>query len=184
MVLYDVTMWRGLAFISASDIARRQGSRAAVSCTISSLSVPSVSSIAGQPTDATNALRLLSLSSQTTHLKRLMQGEQPLWLPSTSHGVRYDWPTPSSSADWNTRLGGLALELVWSYLSGRTSFVKIGRERCGMTTIAMDVPHGTVLGPILFSLFISPLSNVIFKYDIRFHQYADDIHRRQYQQRR
>ena len=72
-------------------------------------------------------------------------------------------------------LGGLAPDWVQSYLSVRTSFVKIGGERSPTTFVATVVPQGSVCGPILFSLFISPLSNVISKYGIQCHQYANDI---------
>ena len=62
----------------------------------------------------------------------------------------------------------------------RSSFVKIDSSLSPVTTILTGVPQGSVLGPLLFVLFISPIANVINPGQagnnnlVSFHQYADD----------
>ena len=77
-------------------------------------------------------------------------------------------------------LSGYANSWIRSYLTDRSSFVKIDSSSSPSTTILTGIPQGSVLGPLLFVLFISPIANVINSDQsnqnntVSFHQYADD----------
>ena len=72
-------------------------------------------------------------------------------------------------------VGGTALKWFASYLCDRLQAIKIGSTLSDFRKLLFGVPQGSVLGPLLFSLYTTPLSKVIGRHrDIRFHFYADD----------
>ena len=64
-----------------------------------------------------------------------------------------------------------AQNLITSYLSNRTQRVIINNVKSGWIEVALGVPQGTVLGPLLFNLCVNDLSNFLSCETI---QYADD----------
>ena len=68
-----------------------------------------------------------------------------------------------------------ALALIASYLSNRTQIVIIDGVKSDPRDISCGVPQGSILGPLLFILYINDLPNCL-KNSKPF-IYADDLHR-------
>ena len=76
--------------------------------------------------------------------------------------------------DWFS-VGGFILKWFSSYLTERFQSVKIGSTLSDLQKLLFGLSPGSVLGPLLFSLYTSPLSTLIGKHKgINFHFYADD----------
>ena len=56
---------------------------------------------------------------------------------------------------------GKALDWVISYLKERTQRVVIDHQSSSTTTLTTCVPQGSVLGPLLFSLYVQPIGDII-----------------------
>ena len=76
----------------------------------------------------------------------------------------------------NTSFGiqGAALEWIKSYLSDRKQCVLIDGVTSDEFNLKWGVPQGSVLGPILFTIYTTPLASIIRKHGIEFYLYADD----------
>jgi len=71
-------------------------------------------------------------------------------------------------------LEGLPLEWIKSYLSSRSLCVSYKGNRSGFVQVSDGVPQGSVLGPLLFSVYISPISRLIARFNLLHYTYADD----------
>ena len=74
---------------------------------------------------------------------------------------------------------GVVLKWLVSYLKDRSQVVEIGvplseGNRSEFAKIRLGIPQGSVLGPILFTIYTVPIGNICRKHQAAFHLYADD----------
>ncbi len=69
---------------------------------------------------------------------------------------------------------GSALNWFSSYVTDRHQTVKIQNSSSKPETMLYGVPQGSVLGPLLFTMYTTPLSSIISKHRIGHSLYADD----------
>ena len=77
----------------------------------------------------------------------------------------------------HTDIGFYDIVLQWfsSYLTDRTHYVSLSNHCSAFAPVHSDVPQGSVLGPMLFTMYIRPLTAIIDSHSIIHHSFADGL---------
>jgi hypothetical protein len=73
------------------------------------------------------------------------------------------------------RVTGATHAWIMSYLSNRYQAVLINGVRSDAKLVTCGVPQGSVLGPLLFCIYLTGLNEVIRPFGVDYILYADDL---------
>ena len=72
-------------------------------------------------------------------------------------------------------ISGNVLKWLTSYVSDRQHVVKVENTTSSPVADMHGIPQGSVMGPVLFALYSSPIHDIIRKHELKSMIYADDI---------
>lgn len=108
----------------------------------------------------------------TDHLPNFIIINKFMTLPKNFSKVIRDYSNFDPDKLFFYGIRGIAFEWFKSYLCNRKQFVSIGNSNSDIKPIPMGVPQGSVIGPLLFLLYLNDLPNCSDVLD--FHLFADD----------
>ena len=75
-----------------------------------------------------------------------------------------------------SRFGVKGSATAWfeSYLASRKYYVQVEGYGYSLCSLDSGVPQGSVLAPLLYVLYTSPVADIIKSHDLQYHFYADD----------
>ena len=71
-------------------------------------------------------------------------------------------------------ISGSVIEWFKSYVLGRTQCVIVNDNCSSVFDLCYGVPQGSVLGPVLYTMYTQPMGAIIKKHSMCYHMYADD----------
>ena len=117
---------------------------------------------------------LLQTFDNTFHSADLSQPTLLVSLDLSAAFDTIDHATLLSRLSTSFGVHGTALAWLTSYLTNRSQTVRMGSVSSNPSNFSSGVPQGSVLGPILFSLYISPIGQIVSNFGLAHQQYADD----------
>ena len=67
----------------------------------------------------------------------------------------------------------LNVTLAYVALRCNTQYIAIGLEWSATTVLSSRVPEGSILGLLLFAMYVSSIDAVVLAHQMQYHQYAD-----------
>ena len=81
---------------------------------------------------------------------------------------------PLNRLKYRFGFGGVILDWIGSYLMERKQMVSIRDVQSDAVVLSQGIPQDSVFGPILLSIYTSPLGDICHEHNVNFHAFADD----------